>query len=220
MNVTSHWTQKQKKAFRAAWKRGDKLLYCLTDRYGRPSNGGQNNLPPAAPGVVHETEGREICSHGLHATSEPHKWAGELVWIVALGPDAETDNVGGKWCSTRREFIGMILPEEAILCGGAAAKSGSRNLNGASLDGANLNRASLYWANLNEANLYGASLYGANLNGASLDGANLDRASLYGANLDRAYAGVSPKAVTVARLLEYGWIVNRDGYVELKGETK
>lgn len=31
MKIESHWTPKQKKAFRAALKRGDKLLYCLTD---------------------------------------------------------------------------------------------------------------------------------------------------------------------------------------------
>lgn len=29
---TSHWTDKQKQSFMDAWKRGDKLLYCLTDR--------------------------------------------------------------------------------------------------------------------------------------------------------------------------------------------
>ena len=224
MNVKSHWTQKQKKAFRAAWKRGDKLLYCLTDRYGRPSNGGQNNLPPAAPGVVHETESRSICSHGLHATSEPHMWRGELVWVVALGPDAETDGDGGKWCSTRREFIGPILPHEAILCAGAAVKSGSKfaprsnlsrsdlsgsNLSGSNLSGSNLSRSDLSRSNLSHSNLYGSDLSASNLYGSDLSGSNL-----YGSDLSGAFVGSSPYPTTIAKLSQYGWTVDKNGYVE------
>ena len=259
MNVTSHWTAKQKKAFRAAWKRGDKLLYCLTDRYGRPSNGGQNNLPPAAPGVVHETESRSICSHGLHATSEPHMWRGELVWVVALGPDAETDGDGGKWCSTRREFIGPILPHEAILCAGAAVKSGSKfaprsdlsrsNLSGSNLFGSDLfgsdlsysdlsrsnlsrsdlSRSDLFGSNLSHSNLSGSNLSGSNLSGSNLSysdlshsnlfgsnlsGSNLFGSDLSGSNLSGAFVGSSPYPTTIAKLSQYGWTVDKNGYVE------
>ena len=179
MNVTSHWTDAQKKAFRAAHRRGDKLLYCLTDVDGRPCNGGgKNDLHPAAPGVIHTTTSRSICSHGLHATSEPHRWLGQVVWIVALGPDAETDG-DDKWCSTRREIIGMIRPEEAVFHWGVALRAGRNDLRGADLTGVALTRADLRWADLREANLTGASLGGADLTGADLTGAYLTGAYLH-----------------------------------------
>ena len=186
--MTSHWTDSQRAAFWAAHRRGDKLLYCLTDVDGRPCNGGgKNDLPPAAPGVVHTTTSRSICSHGLHATSEPHRWLGQVVWIVALGPDAETDG-DDKWCSTRREIIGMIRPEEAVFHWGVALRAGRNDLRWADLSRADLSEANLTGASLGGANLRGANLREANLTGASLAGADLSRdyltrANLAGANL-------------------------------------
>ena len=221
--MTSHWTDEQRGAFWAAHKRGDKLLYCLTDLNGLPSNGGKNDLPPAAPGVVHTTTSRSICSHGLHATSQPHRWAGSMVWIVALGPDAETDG-DDKWCATRREVIGAIRPEEAVFHWGVALRAGRNDLRGADLTGVALTRADLRWADLREANLTGASLGGADLTGADLTGAyltgaylrwaNLREANLTGASLggaDLTGADLTGAYLTGAYLHAHGWSIGSDG---------
>lgn len=71
------------------------------------------------------------------------------------------------------------------------ARSGDKNLRGASLVGAKLSSVDLSGADLEGANLTGASLSNANLSGANLTGASLFRArgtgtNFSGANLDDA----------------------------------
>ena len=113
---------------------------------------------------------RECSGHALHATRDPHRWAGCRVWIVALIGE-RIDGSDHKSAALCREIVGEVLPEDASDLR-VAVRVGIRNLAGANLAG----------ANLYGANLAGANLYGANLIRANLDRANLDRANLYGAN--------------------------------------
>jgi len=120
--------------------------------------------------------------------------------------------------SLSREFIGEILPEEAIFCQSVAARLGAvRNLSGADLTGANLSRAylsgaNLSWADLSGADLSGADLSEAKLSGAYLYGADLTGANLSGAYLSGAYRGPSP-AIN-------GWRTTATGYLERDNGTK
>ena len=53
-------------------------------RDGGPANGGRSHTK-AAVGVTEEVSGPlEICARGLHGTTNPSKWKGERLWLVAL----------------------------------------------------------------------------------------------------------------------------------------
>ena len=201
MTTNTHWTEKQCERLRACIKAGDTIAFWCSDAFGRPSNGGSLTIERAAPGVIHRGKGDALCEDGtLHATHQPHQWAGVRVWIVACREivGEQPDKLGCR----EREIIGEVLPEEAIeasvACrlGGARANLSGANLSranlygaylyGANLSGANLSRANLSGANLSRANLSRANLSGANLSGANLSGANLPGANLSGANLSGA----------------------------------
>ncbi len=88
--------------------------------------------------------------------------------VALLGEVQEQNNKAG---SLKREFIGEILPEEAIFDAGLAVRLGVKSLPGADLSGANLTRADLTRAYLSGADLTGADLTRVNLYGAYLYGA-------------------------------------------------
>ena len=176
MTTNTHWTEKQCERLRACIKAGDTIAFWCSDAFGRPSNGGSLTIERAAPGVIHRGKGDALCEDGtLHATHQPHQWAGVRVWIVACREivGEQSDKLGCR----EREIIGEVLPEEAIEASVACRLGGA----GANLSGANLYGANLYVANLYVANLTGADLTGADLCGANLTGANLSRADLCGA---------------------------------------
>ena len=232
MTTNTHWTEKQCERLRACIKAGDTIAFWCSDAFGRPSNGGSLTIERAAPGVIHRGKGDALCEDGtLHATHQPHQWAGVRVWIVACREivGEQSDKLGCR----EREIIGEVLPEEAIEASVACRLGGARaNLSGANLSRANLSRANLSGANLSGANLYGANLYGANLyvanlyvanltgadltgadlcvanlTGADLTGADLCGANLYGANLSRAdlCGAYRPQNDIV------GWTADEDG---------
>ena len=182
------WTAKQRNMLRREAKAGNTIAYWCSDAHGRSANGGQL-IQPAAPGVVHRQSVAGAVSpcgpKAVHATFEPHRWAGVRVWIVSMRGGIVQDK--HKLAAAERLIIGEVLPEWApdASCG---VRVGRRDLRGANLRGANLYGADLYSADLRGANLYGANLrganlYGANLRGANLRGANLRVANLYSANL-------------------------------------
>jgi hypothetical protein len=207
MTTNTHWTDTQRTRLRACIKAGDTIAFWCSDAFGRPSNGGSLTIERAAPGVIHRGKGDALCEAGtLHATHQPHRWAGVRVWIVACREivGEQSDKLGCR----EREIIGEVLPEEAIeasvACrlGGARANLSRANLSGANLSGANLSRADLSGADLYGAYLSGADLYGANLSGANLSGADLSGADLYGAYL---YGADRPQNDIV------GWTADEDG---------
>ena len=145
MTTNTHWTDTQRTRLRACIEAGDTIAYWCSDAFGRPSNGGNITIERAAPGVVHTAPGAELCAPGtLHATEQPHRWAGLRVWIVACRGviGRQHDKLGCR----EREILGEILPEEAIEPS-VAIRVGA----GADLAGANLARAYLARANLARA---------------------------------------------------------------------
>ena len=186
-----HWKPSQRRRLAELTAAGATIAYWNSDAHGRPCNGGIGTV--ARPGLVETIVGPLILcgAKALHATKSPHKWRGSRVWLVAMLGEVcwEEDKCG----SLSREFIGEILPEEAIFCLSVAARLGAvRNLSGADLTGANLS--------------------GANLSGAYLSGADLTGANLTGANLTGAYRGSSP-AIN-------GWRTTATGYLERDNGTK
>jgi hypothetical protein len=187
--IKSSWSDSQQARLRELMADENvTIAYWCSDAHGRPANGGKGTT--ARIGLIEEIEGPlQICTKkALHATHSPHIWRGSRVWMVALfGPvQQESDKFG----SLKREFLGEILPEEA-LNDSVGARLGRKDLRGANLSGAKLigaylSGAYLSGAYLNGANLRGADLCGANLRGANLSGANLSGAYLSGANLSRA----------------------------------
>ena len=149
---TTHWTDAQRTRLTACIDAGDTIAFWCSDAFGRPSNGGDITIPRAAPGVIHTASGQRLCEAGaLHATREPHRWAGVRVWIVACRDlvGAQHDKLGCR----ERETLGEILPEEAIVASVAARLDPARAyLAGAYLAGAYLARANLDGANLAGAN--------------------------------------------------------------------
>ena len=172
------------------------IAFWASSRGGYACNGGSSD-GPAYPGKVEEIPGPlEICtSRGLHATSDPLKWKGDRVWVVALFGNIETeeDNIAG----LKREILGEIRPHEAWN-DRLKARLGQMNLPGADLSGANFSgvnlsgvnfsgakleranfsRAKLCKANLSGADLYKADFFEADLSDADLSGSNLQRACL------------------------------------------
>ena len=229
MNTNTHWTEKQCERLRACIKAGDTIAFWCSDAFGRPSNGGSLTIERAAPGVIHRGKGDALCEAGtLHATHQPHRWAGVRVWIVACREivGEQSDKLGCR----EREIIGEVLPEEAIEASVACRLGGARaNLSRANLSGANLSRADLYGANLSGANLSradlsgadlygaylsGADLYGANLSGANLTGANLSGADLCGANLSRAnLSGANLYGANRPQNDIVGWTADEHGHL-------
>ena len=189
-----HWTKKQQRRMCELLEmqaRGDCVIaFWNSDQFGMPANGGTTDGWRARPGLVQVIDAVRpvLCGAGaFHATTDhPHRWAGSRVWIVAMhGKVAREDDKIG---SLRREFVGEVLPHEAIFFAGLAARLGVKELPGANLTrarltGANLARAHLEGADLEGAYLAGASLTGANLEGAHLEGAYLEGANLAGADL-------------------------------------
>ncbi len=179
----SHWTEAQQARLRECVAQGDAIAYWTSDAHGRPTNGGTCDGWAAYPGMVQTLPlPTGLCGPGaLHATMQPHRWAGCRVWVVALRGDVL--RVADKFRACEREILGEVFPEEAM-DESVGVRLGRKDLRGAYLRGANLSRASL-----SRANLYGADLRGANLTGADLPGADLAGADLAGANL--SYADLS-----------------------------
>ena len=169
------WTPRQRNHLRRLMREGAIIAYWCSDAHGRPANHEMEPLQAcdwtARPGLVQEVAGplATCSSRALHATMEPHLWAGVRVWLVGLVGQVRTDQ-DAKMGALRREIVGEIFPESAFSAS-VGVRIGRRDLVGASLDGASLDRASLDGASLVGASLVGASLVGASLDGASLVGA-------------------------------------------------
>ncbi len=84
------------------------IAFWRSDSKGLPSNGGSEEITPAAPGVVHELTGSlKICtSRGLHATMDPDKWEGERLWVVALFGEVQWQE--DKCAALKREILAEI----------------------------------------------------------------------------------------------------------------
>jgi len=192
--LQTHWTARQRNHLRRLIRAGATIAYWCSDVRGRPANHGMAHLAArgwtARAGLVQAVMGPlRVCTEAaLHATLEPHLWAGTRVWVVGLVGEVQRD--GDKFAALHREIVGEVMPEEA-LSASVGVRIGRKDLDGANLtsanlDGADLRRASLDGASLAGASIDGASLDGANLAGANLSGANLRRACLRRANLDGA----------------------------------
>ena len=196
LNEQTGWTPKQRNHLRRLIRQDATIAYVVTDRHGRPANGGPATREwQCRPGLAQVIPGPlALCGPGaLHGTYQPHRWRGERVWVAGFVGEVarQEDKIG----ALHREIVGEVFPEQA-LDHSVGARLGRRDLYCANLDGANLDGANLYRANLDGANLYRANLdcanlvrahlYCANLDGANLDGANLVCANLDGANLVRA----------------------------------
>ena len=74
---------------------------------GQPANGGSSSKK-AEVGLVEEIKGPlEICTpNALHATTEPWRWKGERLWVVAIYPPyiRQEDKIGG----LKREILAEI----------------------------------------------------------------------------------------------------------------
>ncbi len=85
------------------WKSDVVLAFWKSDSDGLPANGGSSSTP-ASPGLIEKLPGRlNICHKGFHATTEPSKWRGERLWLVALhGPTQQQED---KFAGLEREII-------------------------------------------------------------------------------------------------------------------
>jgi hypothetical protein len=243
LNLQTGWTAKQRNHLRRLIRQGAEIAYVVTDRHGRPSNGGPSTREwQVRPGLVQHVVGPlTICTpKALHGTLEPHRWRGERVWVAGfVGPiDREGDKIG----SLHREIVGEVYHEcalsdsvgvrigrtdlrgadlrDANLCGTdlSGADLYSANLRGADLYSANLRGADLSGADLHDAyleiaNLYSANLRGADLSGADLYDAYLEIANLHGANLHGAYR---PNAKAVQAIIDAGYENDGLGYLRKK----
>ena len=177
------WTEEQREHLRRLMAEGATLAYWCSDAHGRPANHALDPMSArdwtARPGLVQEVAGPlQICTeHALHATNEPHRWAGVRVWLVGLVGEIVRESSGTKLAALRREIVGEILPECAFSAS-VGVRIGRKDLDGARLDGASLDGASLAGANLARADLAGANLANANLANANLANANLADADL------------------------------------------
>ena len=74
---------------------------------GQPANGGSSSKK-AEVGLVEDIKGPlEICTpNALHATTEPWRWKGERLWVVAIYPPyiRKEDKIGG----LKREILAEI----------------------------------------------------------------------------------------------------------------
>ena len=210
LNRTTGWTAKQRNHLRRLMRDGAVIAYVVTDKHGRPSNGGPATREwQVRSGLVQTVQGPlEICGpRALHGTRSPHKWFDERVWVAGFVGEVqkEEDKIG----SLQREIIGEVYPETAV-DPSAGVRIGCRNLKYANLKYANLAYANLEYANLACANLKYANLAYANLACANLKYANLAYVNLKCARFayaDLKYANLAYANLTYANL----------AYANLKG---
>ena len=201
--MKTHWTKKQQN--RLAELMADPSVYIgywNSDAWGRAINGGAKDFI-AKPGLMQEflgqlpkkTDYKTFYNYAgekkpgvgaFSATSNPSRWAGCRVWVVALhgkrhGNDENTHAL------KRLAPSKSPLPSRTPIRG-LKASSGriSPNLSRAYLEGADLRGASLFAVNLSEACLEGANLSGAQLDRANLKNANLRHVHLENAGLNWA----------------------------------
>lgn len=115
MNEQTGWTPKQRNHLRRLIKSGATIAYVVTDRHGRPSNGGPATRAwQVRPGLIQRVQGPlELCGpRALHGTLSPHKWRGERVWVAGFVGEVrrEDDKLG----SLQREIVGEVYPECAV----------------------------------------------------------------------------------------------------------
>ena len=126
-----NWTKKQIKRFNLLLvleqKGKVKIGYWCSDSHGRPANGGTSDGWFAKPGLIQEVEGPlEICTRGLHITSDPLRWRGSRVWICAL--HGEVQNEDDKSASLKREIVGEVFPEDCVCNPRIGARLGRKDL--------------------------------------------------------------------------------------------
>ena len=112
-----------------------RAFWCVTDQHGRPCNGGNTKERIKLFEWAHRIENGKICKWGYHATSEPWRWEGALVWFVEV--DEVVDRLDDKvLCNTRRA-LGCVDPDVCIDVAVWVAASrpylGGANLGGAYL---------------------------------------------------------------------------------------
>ena len=102
------WAASQQKRLAELQRAGAKICFWLSDKNGKPSNGGEN-IEAAAPGIIHKESGPlDLCNNGtLHATLIPPKWKGERWWVVALIGEVIGDDE--KYGALEREIIGEAI---------------------------------------------------------------------------------------------------------------
>ena len=202
-----HWKLSQSKRLRELMQKGAVIAYWNSDAHGYACNGGSKDFR-AYPGLVQQLQGPlHVCYPGtLHATRTPHKWVGSRVWMVAMHGEVKWSD--DKCGALHREFIGEILPSEAVFCPSVAIRLGVKDyLTSADLTSANLTSADLTSANLMSANLTSADLTSADLRYANLRSADLTFANLRSADLMSAYRGVDSQKIP-------GWRTLATGYLE------
>jgi hypothetical protein len=147
-------------AARLAQREG-RLSWRVTDKHGRPANRG--SAEAIAIGEWSPTvESPQICSHGWHTTSQPHRWRGCRVWLV------EGEGLGGadgdKAVWQRIRPLAEVDPAGPVLSASiwirCAPRPAVRSMRG----------AKLVDADLTGADLTGAYLVGADLTGAIMPG--------------------------------------------------
>ena len=109
-STVSRWSESQRERLEELRTKAAAIAFWKSDKYGRPSNGGDaSKTQNAAPGVIHKTEGPlALCNSGtLHATVNPDKWRGDRLWVVALFGEVKQDE--DKLGALEREIIGEVL---------------------------------------------------------------------------------------------------------------
>ena len=101
------WPKNQQERLRALQSDGAVIAYWLSDKAGKPCNGGRGK--PVSPGHVDTEKGPlNLCASGtLHATHLPTKWRGDRWWIVALTGEIASDD--DKYGALHREVIGEAI---------------------------------------------------------------------------------------------------------------
>ena len=112
------WTPRQRNHLRRLMREGAIIAYWCSDAHGRPANHEMEPLQEcdwtARPGLVQEVAGplATCSSRALHATMEPHLWAGVRVWLVGLVGQVRTDQ-DAKMGALRREIVGECIDVQA-----------------------------------------------------------------------------------------------------------
>ena len=109
LSQTKLWSEKQSSRLTDIWSSASSIVFWKSDKFGRPSNGGDSTKTQnAAPGVIHKSSGPlSLCSPGtLHGTMKPEKWKGERLWVVAMFGDMKWED--DKCGALEREILGEI----------------------------------------------------------------------------------------------------------------
>lgn len=205
--IQTHWTEAQKLRLNECIENGDVIAFWCSDKQGTPCNGGSSEVQ-ASPGLINclPSTTTELCSDkALHGTTKPNAFLGERVWVCAFRRDVKHEaSAKGKLGSLEREYIGEVLPTEAM-DSSVMLRLGVKNLAGASLMLSHAKMMDLSSVNFAHADLSGSRFIKCLMRHADFRGANLT-------NVDFTDSYIFGAKFDSGALEKLGFEMDKDGY--------